>query len=35
MVTGGYRYINLDYETNSYKIDLSLRGPLVGVAFQF
>jgi hypothetical protein len=35
MVTGGYRYINLDYDTNSYKIDLSLRGPLVGVAFQF
>ena len=35
LVTGGYRYINLDYDTNTYKIDLSLRGPLVGVAFQF
>jgi hypothetical protein len=32
---GGYRHIELDYETNAYRIDLGLRGPLLGVVFRF
>lgn len=31
---GGYRYMNLDYETDSYKINLALSGPVLGVAFD-
>lgn len=34
-LTGGYRYINLDYETDSYKINLALSGPVLGAAFTF
>jgi hypothetical protein len=34
-VVGGYRYMNLDYDTSSYKINLSLSGPLLGVAISF
>lgn len=32
---GGYRYINLDYETTTYKISLALNGPVLGASFSF
>ncbi len=34
-VMGGYRYLNLDYEKDTYKINLALSGPLLGAAFTF
>ncbi len=34
-ILGGYRYMNLDYETSSYKINLSLSGPTLGASFTF
>ncbi len=34
-IVGGYRYMNLDYETDTYKINLSLSGPVLGASFTF
>jgi hypothetical protein len=34
-IMGGYRYMNLDYETDTYKINLALSGPVLGAAFSF
>jgi hypothetical protein len=34
-IVGGYRYMNLDYETDSFKINLALSGPVLGAAFTF
>ena len=34
-ILGGYRYMNLDYETASYKINLALSGPVLGASFTF
>jgi hypothetical protein len=34
-VRAGYRYMNLDYETTTYKINLSLSGPVLGASFNF
>ncbi len=34
-ILGGYRYMDLDYDTSSASIGLSLSGPLVGVSFSF
>ena len=34
-ILGGYRYMNLDYETTTYKINLSLSGPVLGASFNF
>ncbi len=34
-IMGGYRYMNLDYETDTYKLNLALSGPVLGAAFSF
>jgi hypothetical protein len=34
-IRGGYRYMNLDYDTATYKVNLSLSGPVLGAAFTF
>ena len=34
-IMGGYRYMNLDYETDTYKINVALKGPVLGAAFEF
>lgn len=31
----GWRHLELDYDSNVYKINLSLRGPFIGAAFYF
>jgi hypothetical protein len=31
----GWRYLQLDYDTNVYRIDLSLSGPYLGVSLTF
>jgi hypothetical protein len=32
---GGYRYMAIEYEGSSYLADLTLSGPMIGVAFSF
>ncbi len=34
-IMGGYRYMNLDYQTDTFKINLALSGPLLGTVFTF
>lgn len=31
----GWRYLSLDYETDVYRVDLSLSGPFIGASFTF
>jgi hypothetical protein len=34
-VETGWRYLNLDYDNNDYRVDLSLSGPILGASFAF
>lgn len=34
-IMAGYRYMNLDYETGTYKINVALSGPVLGAAIEF
>lgn len=34
-VMAGYRYMNLEYETGNYRIDMALKGPVLGFALVF
>lgn len=34
-VSGGYRYVHLDYENNGALIDIRLSGPLLGLTWRF
>ena len=34
-VMAGYRYMNLEYETNNYHVDVALKGPVLGFALVF
>ncbi len=34
-VVAGYRYLALDAETDDFRADLALMGPMIGLAFRF
>ncbi len=34
-IESGWRYLSLDYDSNVYRVDLSLSGPFLGAAFSF
>lgn len=34
-VETGWRYLNLDYDNNDYRVDVSLSGPILGASFSF
>ena len=34
-IESGWRHLDLDYDSNVYRIDLSLSGPFLGAAFSF
>ncbi len=34
-ISGGYRYMALDYEASSYEINLAMDGPVLGLSFSF
>jgi hypothetical protein len=34
-IAAGYRYMSLDYSTENYKLDMSLKGPMIGLTVHF
>lgn len=35
LLRGGYRILSTDYEDGSFKYDMTLRGPLIGLTYRF